>query len=121
MEDLMYVLAMNRLRAAYTEINPGVGPYLMSSVHDDLDGSRRTYDFLCVRRSFSQVAGSSMMFIVAGLAAALNAPVAVVIVAGGFCGVAYLVASIMLNARRYFGFWRQYVPYSPSQEDVKPG
>jgi hypothetical protein len=127
MEDLMYVLAMNRLRAAYTEIDPGIGPYLMSSVHDDLDGSRRTYDFLSVRRSFSQVAGSSMMFIaavngalvglfVAGLAAVWSAPGAVIIVAGAFCGVVYLVTSIALGARKYFGFWRRYVPYSRSPE-----
>ena len=81
MEDLMYVLAMNRLRAAYTEINPGVGPYLMSSVHDDLDGSRRTCDFLSVRRSFSQVAGSSMMFI-----AAVNAALVGLFVAGSCRG-----------------------------------
>lgn len=129
MEDLMYVLAMNRLRAAYTEIDPGIGPYLMSSVHDDLDGSRRTYDFLSVRRSFSQVAGSSMMFIaavnaalvglfVAGLAAIWNAPVAAIVVAGGLCGVAYLIASVAIGARRYFGFWRRYVPYNPSPEDT---
>lgn len=129
MEDLMYVLAMNRLRAAYTEIDPGIGPYLMASVHDDLDGSRRTYDFLRVRRSFSQVAGSSMMFIAAvnaalvglfvgGVAAVLNAPVAVVIAAGGLCGVVYLVASITFGARNYFGFWRRYIPYNPSPDSA---
>ena len=29
MEDLAYVLAMNRLRAAYAELDPGIAPYLM--------------------------------------------------------------------------------------------
>lgn len=34
-EDLSYVLAMNRIRAAYAEIDPGIVPYLMTSRFDD--------------------------------------------------------------------------------------
>ncbi|NUS37127.1 MAG: hypothetical protein HOQ04_11870, partial [Pseudarthrobacter sp.] len=30
-EDLMYVTAMNRLRAAYVDLDPGVAPYLMAA------------------------------------------------------------------------------------------
>lgn len=29
-EDLMYVVAMNRLRAAYVDLDPGIAPYLMA-------------------------------------------------------------------------------------------
>lgn len=35
MEDLMYVIAMNRLRAAYVDLDPGMAPYLMAGYHDD--------------------------------------------------------------------------------------
>src|SRR3954447_16634916 len=63
-EDLMYVLAMNRLRGAYIDLDPGVEPYLMASPYDDAAGMSRTYFFLGPRTSFSQVAGSSMLYIV---------------------------------------------------------
>ncbi|BDZ45612.1 hypothetical protein [Naasia aerilata] len=39
MEDLMYVLAMNRLRAAYVALDPGIEPYLLASAHDDRRGA----------------------------------------------------------------------------------
>lgn len=110
MEDLMYVLAMNRLRAAYLEIDPWIGPYLMSSAHDDLEGSRTTYDFLGVRHPFSHVAG---------IAAVWSAPVGVIVVAGVLSGAVYLVLSVAFGARRYFEFWRRYVPCSPSPDDVE--
>ncbi|MET0956015.1 MAG: hypothetical protein ABWY68_08685, partial [Cryobacterium sp.] len=38
LEDLAYVLAMNRLRGAYAEIDPGVERYFMASRYDDLPG-----------------------------------------------------------------------------------
>lgn len=130
MEDLMYVLAMNRLRAAYLEIDPGIGPYLMSSTHDDLEGSRKTYDFLSVHHPFSQVAGSSMVFVaavnsaliglfVAGLAAVWSAPLVVIVTAGVLVGAVYLVLSVAFGARKYFVFWRRYVPFSPSPNDLE--
>ena len=126
MEDLMYVLAMNRLRAAYTELDAGIAPYLMSSVHDDMAGSRVTYDFLGIRRPFAHVAGSSMIFmsavnaailglLVAGIASVLAAPVPLILVIGIALGVAYLVAASVYGARRYFRMWRTYRPYNPSR------
>ncbi|MEO7147878.1 MAG: hypothetical protein ABIW81_01825 [Terrimesophilobacter sp.] len=131
MEDLMYVLAMNRLRAAYTQIDPGIGPYLMASVHDDLMGSQQTYDFLAHRRSFSHVAGSTMVFIaavnaalvglfVAGIAAIWGAHLAVIVTVGALLGGVYLIASITIGARKYFEFWKRYVPHNPSPEVVEP-
>jgi hypothetical protein len=45
LEDLMYVTAMNRLRAAYVDLDPGVAPYLMAAAHDDRAGADRTYFF----------------------------------------------------------------------------
>lgn len=63
-EDLAFVLAMNRLRAAYVDLDPGIAPYLMASRFDDFRGSRTTYYFLG-RRGPSQLAGSSLVFIIA--------------------------------------------------------
>lgn len=131
MEDLMYVLAMNRLRAAYIEIDPGISPYLMSSVHDDLRGSRQTYDFLEIRRPLSHIAGSSMVFIAAvnaalvglffaGLIGFGGASKAVMVVVGVVLGLAYFFGSVAYGGRRYFGFWRQHVPYSPTPGAPSP-
>lgn len=125
MEDLMYVIAMNRLRAAYVEIDPGVRPYLMASPHDDEAGSGRTYYFLGNRSAFSQVGGSSMMFImvvnsalvgllVAAIAAILSAPTALVIGIGVFAGVAYFLLFLVRGARNYQNVWRIHEPVSPT-------
>ena len=53
-EDLMYVIAMNRIRAGYLGLDPGLAPYLMSSPHDDRPGSEQTYFFFRSRRHASQ-------------------------------------------------------------------
>jgi hypothetical protein len=42
MEDLMYVVAMNRLRGAYLELDPGIRRFLMASPHDDFPGVQQT-------------------------------------------------------------------------------
>jgi hypothetical protein len=120
-EDLMYVLAMNRLRGAYLDLDPGVAPYFMAGTTDDLPGMDRTYDFLGHRTSFSQVAGSSMVFIVvvvgmlvglltASIASALGAPLSLVLTVGTVAGLAYAVAMIARGGRRYLMFWRTYKP-----------
>ncbi|WP_345802673.1 hypothetical protein AAIB33_06165 [Microbacterium sp. AZCO] len=61
-EDLMYVVAMNRLRGAYVDLDPAVEPYFLAAVTDDEAGLQRTYSFLR-RRSFSHLFGSSALFI----------------------------------------------------------
>ncbi|HEU0182190.1 MAG TPA: hypothetical protein VFR16_08355, partial [Agromyces mariniharenae] len=61
-EDLAYVLAMNRLRAAYVDLDPGIAPYLMMGTTDDLPGSQRTY-YPFAARDRSQVFASSMVLI----------------------------------------------------------
>jgi hypothetical protein len=123
MEDLMYVLAMNRLRAAYVEIDPGVRPYLMASPHDDEAGSGQTYYFLGNRSAFSQVGGSSMMFImvvnsalvgllVAAITAILSAPTPLVIGIGVVAGLAYFLFFLVRGARNYRNVWSTHVPIS---------
>jgi hypothetical protein len=124
MEDLSYVLAMNRLRAAYAELDPGILPYLMSSRYDDFHGSRQTYYFLGPS-GISHLAGSSMVFsmavngalvgvLLAGVSSNLAAPTALAIGIGAVCGVAYSGISLWLGARKYSGFWKAYIPQFPT-------
>ena len=125
MEDLMYVIAMNRLRAAYVDLDPGVAPYLMAGFTDDEEGAKRTYYFFGGRRDFSQVAGSSMVFMgtvnaaligllvgSALLVAGLAAPFAVG--AGVVAGLAFLVTSLFRGKRRYDDVWRKLTSASPA-------
>ncbi|MDI2036916.1 hypothetical protein [Paenarthrobacter nitroguajacolicus] len=125
MEDMMYVLAMNQLRAAYIDLDPGIARYLMAGHHDDETGAKQTYYFLGRRTDFSQVAGSSMVFmgfvnsalialllgsalLTAGLPALAAVPVAV-LAALGFFGT-----SLVRGHRRYLDVWNKNPPISPT-------
>lgn len=61
-EDLVYVLAMNRLRGAYLDLDPGIEPYFMMGTTDDDHGAVKTY-YAFAARDRSQVFASSMMLI----------------------------------------------------------
>lgn len=125
MEDMMYVIAMNRLRAAYVDLAPEVARAMLTSHHDDADGVGRTYYFLGPARGASQVLGSSALFIAVvngTLAGLLTA--SVVLVAGGaiplaigmgiVIGLAFVVIGVLTGARAYLGFWRTWTPQHPT-------
>jgi hypothetical protein len=125
MEDLMYVLAMNRLRGAYVDLDPGVARYLLASRYDDRIGSMQTYYFLGPRGSFVQVAGSTMMFIAAinatmvgllasAVSASLGIEPSASAILGVGCGVVLLVVSLLLGGRKYTATWETYRPEFPS-------
>jgi hypothetical protein len=125
MEDLGYVLAMNRLREAYAALSPGVEDAFMTSTHDDQAGAFTTYYFLGTRRNGSQILGSSMVFIIAvngaliGLLGAAivitaGADALVAVVAGCVFAVLYAAVSMVVGSRPFFRFWRQHVPRNPS-------
>ncbi|GAC1450742.1 MAG: hypothetical protein PVSMB10_05090 [Pseudarthrobacter sp.] len=127
-EDIMYVLAMNRLRAAYVELDPGIAKFIMASPHDDMSGSVQTYYFLGRRSSWSHVAGSSMVFIhtvnsaliaiLAGLLASVfGAGTVVAAVLAALAGLAFLAGSSIHGYRSYASFWRSYTPVSPTPAD----
>jgi hypothetical protein len=124
-EDLMYVTAMNRLRAAYVDLDPGVAPYLLASCHDDEAGSVQTYYFFGNRGTFSHVAGSSMIFmttanaaliaILAGLLVTLaGAGIGAASVTGAVCGAGFLAVSAVRGNRSYRDVWRRFRPLSPT-------
>ena len=78
-EDLAYVIGMNRLRAAYTELDPGIARYFVASTHDDDRGIGQTYTYFPRGSDVLKPLASSMMFIlvvdavVAGVLAGLAA------------------------------------------------
>jgi hypothetical protein len=91
-EDMMYVVAMNRIRGAYAEVDRVAADAFLASTHDDEIGMAVTYSFLRYRGSLEQVLGSSAMLSLlvnalvggmffGGLCAALGMPV------GGAVGV----------------------------------
>src|SRR5205823_5280034 len=99
-EDLGHVIGMNRLRAAYLELDPGIERFLVSSGHDDDKGVWQTYNHLVGPRVILQPLASSGTFITfvtaallggfgALVAVALNAPEPVVGAIAGACGLFY--------------------------------
>ncbi|MFF1574329.1 hypothetical protein ACFVWR_16415 [Leifsonia sp. NPDC058292] len=128
LEDLAYVLAMNRIRAAYVEIDPGIQPFLMTSAHDDRAGSQLTYQMLARRTGAGHFAGSSMMLIsvvnaalaelfLAGVAASLSAPALVPLIVGVVGGASYLVAVLVRSGRRFERVWTFYEPRHATPPD----
>jgi hypothetical protein len=127
MEDLMYVLAMNRLRAAYVDLDPGIAKYMLAGSHDDQPGIDRTYYFLSGRSTWSHVAGSSMVFISmanAALAAILLGtfgtllgwPTPAAVLVGAACGLVFAGASMFYGYRQYRDVWPAFRPLSPTPQ-----
>ena len=111
-EDAAIIMGMNRLRAAYVMLDPGIAEYLVTSQYDDQAGLMKTYTMGMRRSAASHVLGSTSMFInivnaiVAGTLGALIAHAAasdpmITSLAGLAAGVGYL-AMIFEVARRSF-------------------
>jgi hypothetical protein len=111
-EDGAIVLGMNRLRAAYLQMDPGIAEYLVTSPYDDQSGLMMTYTMGIPRSTVSHVLGSTSMFIhivnaiVAGALGSLIADAFlgeawVTAMAGLVAGMAYLVL-VVEAARRSF-------------------
>lgn len=108
MEDLMYVVAMNRLRGAYVELDPAVERILLASPHDDLAGVQQTYYFFSPKRNYSQFFGSTMMFILVingALLGLLSSAIAMVFTASTLiaCIVGFAVAAVFFCLNFWLG------------------
>ncbi|MEP7105910.1 MAG: hypothetical protein ABI838_08695, partial [Chloroflexota bacterium] len=78
-EDLAHVIGMNRLRAGYVSLDPGLERYLVTSAHDDSEGVWQTYNHLVgahATQPFSS-SGAFIIFINSGLAGVIGALAAV--------------------------------------------
>jgi hypothetical protein len=123
-EDAVYVIGMNRLRAAYAELAPGVDRFFVTSRHDDERGISRTYVFYEDVPGLVQILASSATLIlvvdavVAGVLAGLVVSAAdgsgtVIAVAAAAAGTSYLVAWVWYFARRIVAQDRKYEALFP--------
>ena len=123
-EDQAFVIGMNRLRAAYAELDPGIERYFVTSAHDDDRGIGQTYTYFPHSTWHVQLLASSWMFILvvdavvasvlAGLVAnAAGAPGAVIAIAAAAAGTCYLAAWISHFTRRITTWERQYEALFP--------
>jgi hypothetical protein len=120
-EDMMFVIAMNRLRGGYVDLDPAVADYFLQAATDDERGMRISYSFLRPRGSGSQVLGSTAFLIslvnacvlglfAGGLAAVGGAPLGWAIPIGGLAGLLVVAASVFFSYRGYRNSWRHYTP-----------
>jgi hypothetical protein len=128
-EDLAHVIGMNRLRAAYLELDPDIERYLVTSAHDDGRGIWQTYNPLMAPNP-TQPLASSMAFILlvnsglsgvfaALVAVALDAPGPLVGAAARACGLAFLGISLTLVVRQYQRMQRRYVALFPTPDSSR--
>ena len=110
-DDESMVIGMNRLRAAYVDLDPGVAPYLVTGITDDLTGVRRTYGMTRTRGP-SHFIGSTGLFmiavnaIVAGVFGALVTDACggngfLIALVGSVCLVSYAAAFLTMTLRDY--------------------
>jgi hypothetical protein len=125
-EDLALVIGMNRLRAAYLELDPGIERYLVTSAHDDGRGIWQTYDYL-MGPNPTQPLASSVAFVLlvnsglygvfaALVAVALGAPGPLVGAVAVVSGLAFLGISLTLVVRQYRRMQRRYIALFPTPD-----
>lgn len=113
-DDARLLLGMNRLRAAYIELDPTLPRYLVTSWYDDLAGLDQSYWMGSRRHRASHVVGSTAFFlavvnaIVAGTLGALVTGVSggswvMMTVVGVASGVAYAAAMLEVGRRGFGG------------------
>ncbi|MGR0219322.1 hypothetical protein [Agromyces sp. ZXT2-6] len=132
-EDLMYVLAMNRLRGAYVELDPEIEPYLLASSADDRDSIDRTYSFLRTR-TWSHLLGSSGILLLlvdtcvwglflGGIALAAGVPLGWSIALGAVLAIGLAAIPATFAFRNFERNWERYVPRRTSTPPpyLRPG
>ena len=126
-EDHAYVIGMNRLRAAYAELDPGIERYFITSTRDDERGVNQTYAYFPHNSWHVQLVASSWAFIlvvdavVAGTLAGLvlnaaDASGAVIAIASAAAGASYIAAWALWFMRRVTATGREYEALFPHPE-----
>ncbi|MFY9714556.1 MAG: hypothetical protein WAK00_13880, partial [Microbacterium sp.] len=127
-EDMMYVVAMNRLRGAYVDLDPYVSDVFLASTHDDFAGMKQTYSFLRERGASIYIGSSAILLIVvnacvSGLFAgsatiaaggSFEWAIAIGICVGLLCGAGFTVFG-------GFGFRRAWSRYTPRRATPDTG
>lgn len=97
-EDIMYVLAMNRIRGAYAELDPEVASAFLASTHDDHAGAYRTYYFFGERRTVVPASAAIFLTIVtSGVVGLLGGSIAALAGAGLGLSVAIGTMAALLS------------------------
>ncbi len=123
-EDHAYVIGMNRLRAAYAELDPGIDRYFITSTRDDERGVSQTYAYFPHSSWLVQLVASSWTFIlvvnavVAGTLAGLvvnaaDASGTVIAIASAAAGASYIAAWALWFMRRVTATGRAYEALFP--------
>ena len=124
-EDMMFVVAMNRIRGGYADVDATAAEYFLASTHDDFVGMAVTYSFLRHRSGFEQVLGSSLIMsalvtgsvggmFAGGLCAALGMPTGGGVIIGIMVGLAIVATTAWYGGYRFRGAWQTYTPRRPS-------
>jgi hypothetical protein len=111
-DDGAMLIGMNRLRAAYVDLDAGIEPYLVTSPYDDRAGVMGSYLMGSRRSTVSHIVGSTSMFvnvvnaIVAGtlgglIAYAADAPIWLIGLIGGLSGCGYLSGWIAIGQHTF--------------------
>jgi hypothetical protein len=119
-EDMAFVLAMNRLRGAYLDLDPGLARYLVMSAADDELGLEQTY-FPFASRRRTQVFASSMMVILVvevalvglftgSLTFALIGSAVWAVVIGVVAAIVSFVLWLRHGYQTYLSVWQHHVP-----------
>lgn len=130
-EDMMFVVAMNRLRSGYVDLDPTLEDLFLEATTDDIRGMEITYSFLRRRGNLSQVLGGSAFLIVlvnacvlgvlvGGLAAAVGAGIFWAVVIGAVSSAAFAVAAVSAGYRAFRGAWMRYSPRRETRADHHP-
>ncbi|MGU3643944.1 hypothetical protein ACLBXX_03190 [Microbacterium sp. C23T] len=125
-EDMMFVVAMNRIRGAYAEVDPTAAAAFLASTHDDELGMRVTYSFLRHRGAFEQVLASSAILTIlvtasvagmfaGGLCAAAGVPIPGAVTVGILVGLAIAAGAVWYAGYRFISVWKSYTPLRPSE------
>jgi hypothetical protein len=99
-DDAALIIGMNRIRAAYVAIDPGLAPYFVASCHDDRAGLMQTYTMGAALHMFSHVVGSTSMFMT--VVNAIVAGVLDALIANAANATPTFIAIIGLSALAYF-------------------
>ncbi|MFF2270751.1 hypothetical protein ACFVTX_00645 [Agromyces sp. NPDC058136] len=119
-EDLAYVLAMNRLRGAYLDLDPGIERYLLMGTSDDETGIGITYYPFAMRDRSQVFASSAMVMLVVNTAliglfvgaivSAFGGSLAWSIVVGAIVALVHFVLWMLKGYRSYRHILGVHVP-----------